>query len=104
MNITPNIEKVKSLAAEYKTVPLSAKIKCGISPLEVLQKLKAISSHCYMLESCEDRENGAASHFWGLIQRRKSPARTALCKSRILSACALQFKSAQICAANAGRA
>lgn len=65
MNISPDIEKVKSLAAEYKTVPLSAKIKCGISPLEVLQKLKAISSHCYMLESCEDREKWGRFTFLG---------------------------------------
>ncbi len=65
MNITPNIEKVKSLAAEYKTVPLSARIKCSASPLEVLQKLKAISSHCYMLESCEDRENWGRFTFLG---------------------------------------
>ena len=65
MNITPNIEKVKSLAAEYKTVPLSAKIKCAASPLEVLQKLKAISSHCYMLESCEDREKWGRFTFLG---------------------------------------
>ena len=36
-----------------------------VTPLQVLKKLKKISSHCYMLESCEDTDNWGRYTFLG---------------------------------------
>ncbi len=58
MNIRPTLEEVRQLAGKYKTVPLSAELPLNRTPVQALKKLKKISSHCYMLESCED------SHRW----------------------------------------
>jgi len=59
MNIKPSLKQVAEFAEEYKTVPLSCRLDMNVTPVQVLKKLKAISSHCYLLESCED------SHRWG---------------------------------------
>ncbi len=65
MNIKPSYEKVLEFAKEYKTVPLSAEIDAAVKPVNVLKKLKKISSHCYMLESCEDAHNWGRYTFLG---------------------------------------
>ncbi len=59
MNIRPSLDEINRLAAGYKTIPLSAELALCCTPTEALKKLKKISSHCYMLESCED------SQCWG---------------------------------------
>lgn len=59
MLIKPQKSEAERLAREYKTIPLSCELPAGPTPLQVLKRLKAISSHCYMLESCED------SRVWG---------------------------------------
>lgn len=65
MNIRPTKAQAAELAGQYKTVPLSAEMQADISPVDVLRKLKKISSHCYMLESCEDSENWGRYTFLG---------------------------------------
>ena len=65
MNIRPTKAQAAELLGQYKTVPLSAEITADISPVDVLRKLKKISSHCYMLESCEDSENWGRYTFLG---------------------------------------
>ena len=65
MNIRPTLDEAKKLAKCYKTLPLSAELDLKFTPLQVLKKLKKISSHCYMLESCEDSENWGRYTFLG---------------------------------------
>lgn len=65
MNIRPTKAQALEFAGQYKTVPLSAEMQADISPVDVLRKLKKISSHCYMLESCEDSENWGRYTFLG---------------------------------------
>lgn len=65
MNIRPTKAQALELAGQYKTIPLSAEMQADISPVDVLRKLKKISSHCYMLESCEDSENWGRYTFLG---------------------------------------
>lgn len=65
MNVKPNFEQVCGFSRDYKTVPLSAEIKANLNPTDVLKKLKKISSHCYMLESCEDAHNWGRYTFLG---------------------------------------
>ena len=65
MNIRPTLDEAKALAKGYKTLPLSLEIGQKYTPLQVLKKLKKISSHCYMLESCEDSENWGRYTFLG---------------------------------------
>lgn len=54
MVIKPELSEIKEKYLSFKTVPISTEIQAEISPIEVLKKLKKISSHCYMLESAED--------------------------------------------------
>ena len=54
MKIVPSIEEIKKIASlgEYKVVPVSTEILSDfITPIELMRKLKNVSSHCYMLES-----------------------------------------------------
>lgn len=54
MDIRPTLDEVKKLYMDYKAVPLSTQIPMEYTAIEVLKKLMAVSSHCYMLESAED--------------------------------------------------
>ena len=65
MNIRPMPDEAKKLARGYKTLPLSSELALNFTPLQVLKKLKKISAHCYMLESCEDAENWGRYTFLG---------------------------------------
>ena len=65
MKIRPTFDEAKKLAEGYKTLPLSMEIELKFTPLQVLKKLKRISTHCYMLESCEDSENWGRYTFLG---------------------------------------
>lgn len=65
MNIRPTAEQALEFADEYKTLPLSAELTAAVTPSEVLARLKKISSHCYMLESCEDAQNWGRYTFLG---------------------------------------
>ena len=58
----PSLEQARTFArcGEYKTVPVSSELHAdGITPIEVLRRLKYVSKHCYLLESAEaDRQWG----------------------------------------------
>lgn len=66
--ISPTLEEVKEIAKnkEFKRIPVSCELFSDIAtPIEVMRKLKAISKHCYMLESVEDSENWGRYSFLG---------------------------------------
>lgn len=68
MKFTPTLEEVINIKEEsdYKVVPVSTEILSDIkTPIEVMRKLKSISSHCYMLESIEDNRNWGRYTFLG---------------------------------------
>lgn len=56
----PALEDIRKYEKDYNAVPICKKIYSDyFTPLQVLKKLKAVSHHCYMLESVED------SRVWG---------------------------------------
>ena len=57
MELKPTKAQILWLAEKYNTVPLSTTLPATVTPTQVLQKLKTVSRHCYMLESCEDKES-----------------------------------------------
>ncbi len=62
MNLYPELEEVRHFAEEgkYKVCPVSTELLSDfITPIEALRKLKAVSTHCYLLESAQ------ASEAWG---------------------------------------
>ena len=65
MTIRPTLEQVKKLYMDYKAVPLSVEIPMTVSAIDVLKKLKKVSSHCYMLESVEDTQETGRYTFLG---------------------------------------
>lgn len=61
----PTLEQAKKLS-NFKTIPVSTEIFSDIrTPIEVLQILKTISSHCYMLESLESADKWGRYTFLG---------------------------------------
>lgn len=65
MKFKPLLSEALEIAGEYKTIPVSAELPMEHTPIEVLKKLKKISSHCYMLESCEDSRRWGRYTFLG---------------------------------------
>lgn len=64
--INPTIEKAIELSKDYKVIPVCKEIYSDfITPIQVLRKLKAVSSHCYMLESVENQEKWGRYTFLG---------------------------------------
>ncbi len=65
---SPSLEEVKNISEnkEYKRIPISYELFSDMAtPIEVLRVLKAISKHCYMLESIEDAEKWGRYSFLG---------------------------------------
>ena len=65
---SPSLEEAKNISKdkEYKRIPVSYELFSDIAtPIEVLRVLKAISNHCYMLESIEDAEKWGRYSFLG---------------------------------------
>ncbi|MCH5267312.1 MAG: anthranilate synthase component I [Lachnospiraceae bacterium] len=51
------LEQAKEISKGYKVVPISMEILSDMkTPMQVLQILKGVSRHCYMLESVENQE------------------------------------------------
>ena len=70
INLT--IEEAKKYAecGKYRNLPLSTEIFSDMkTPVEVLTILKGVSSHCYMLESVEDKQNWGRYTFLGYDPR-----------------------------------
>lgn len=80
MHILPPLETVKDIAAtqQYDVLPLSCEILSDfITPIEAMCILKNVSTHCYMLESAQADDAGAATRFWASTQSSRSRALTA---------------------------
>jgi anthranilate synthase component 1 len=65
MNIRPSFEKIVDYSKEYKTVPLSVELPMNYTPIGIIKKIRAISSHCFMLESREDSKQTGRYTFIG---------------------------------------
>lgn len=68
MNFLPSIEKVKQIAdtGKFSILPVSCEILSDCcTAIEVLRKLKNISTHCYMLESVAEKEKWGRYTFLG---------------------------------------
>ena len=68
MTFTPSLEEIQEIArtGHYKTVPVSCEILSDIcTPIEALKILKNVSTHCYMLESVEEKEKWGRYTFLG---------------------------------------
>lgn len=61
----PTLEEIKEKYAGFKNVPISTQISAELTAIEVLKRLKKISSHCYMLESVEDANETGRYTFLG---------------------------------------
>ena len=68
LTFRPTFEEAEQLVktGQYGTVPVSCEIKTnGITPVDVMQKMKKLSNHCYMLESFEDNKEWGRYSFLG---------------------------------------
>ncbi len=68
MKLKPDFQEARALAADgcYRSIPVSCELYADqYTPLVVLQKLKRVSSHCYMLESIEDSQKWGRYTFLG---------------------------------------
>ncbi len=68
MKFSPVLGKIKEIAAEgrYKVAPVSCEVLSDIcTPIEALQILKNVSTHCYLLESVAEREKWGRYTFLG---------------------------------------
>lgn len=66
--VKPELSKAKEISAEgsYKVLPISMELYSDfVTPIEVLRKLKNVSSHCYLLESIEDSQKWGRYTFLG---------------------------------------
>ena len=64
----PSFEEAKALSktGEYQLVPVSREIpSAGMTPLDILRKLKKVSRHCYLLESVEKNRTWGRYTFLG---------------------------------------
>lgn len=62
----PTLETAKTYTEQYKMIPVSRTLLADRkTPIEVLQILKTISKHCYLLESLEDSGNRGRYTFLG---------------------------------------
>ncbi len=63
-----SFDQVQQLAAsgQYDVLPLSREVFADVAtPIQVLQKLKSVSDHCFILESAEDSKNWGRFTFLG---------------------------------------
>lgn len=65
MTAKPTKQEVFERYSDFKTVPVSRELEYDITAIEVLKKLKKISTHCYMLESIEDTKETGRYTFLG---------------------------------------
>ncbi len=68
MNLRPSLEEVRAIAAQgrYDVVPVSCEILSDIcTPIEAMQMLKKVSTHCYLLESVVEQEKWGRYTFLG---------------------------------------
>ena len=62
----PSLETVRSLASEYRCIPICREIYSDVkTPIEVLKILKTVSRHCFILESLESQQSWGRYTFLG---------------------------------------
>jgi anthranilate synthase component 1 len=64
----PSLEEARRIAESglYRVIPLSTDMYADmVTPIDVLQKLKKVSGHCFILESAEDTKNWGRYTFLG---------------------------------------
>ena len=66
----PSLEEAKEIAksglGHYRVIPLSTEMYSDMeTPIDILQKLKKVSGHCFILESAEDTKNWGRYTFLG---------------------------------------
>lgn len=75
-----SLEEAEKISKGFQIVPISKEIMSDIkTPIQVLQILKKISSHCYMLESVENQERWGRYTFLGF-----DPKMEITCKDKVL--------------------
>ena len=68
MKFSPSIEEMETIAAKgvYRVAPVSCEILADIcTPIEAMQILKNVSTHCYLLESAQANEKWGRYTFLG---------------------------------------
>ena len=66
MQINLTLDEARKYCGDYRCIPLSTEIYSDMkTPVEVLTILQNVSSHCYMLESIEDRQKWGRYTFLG---------------------------------------
>ncbi len=76
----PNFNEIENISGDYKFIPISKEIFSDITtPIEVLKRLKAIDSHCFLLESVEKAEKIGRYSFLGF-----EPSMEITCQNNIL--------------------
>jgi len=64
--LKPSLDEAKKLSPGYKKIPVCEEILSDIiTPIALLKKLKAVSKHCYILESVEHQEHYGRYTFLG---------------------------------------
>ncbi len=62
----PTLQQLKQYESDYKAVPVCCKIFSDLyTPVQIMKKLKAVSRHCYMLESVEESRYAGRYTFLG---------------------------------------
>lgn len=90
-NIRPSLEEVLDYAANtgYRRFPVSTEILSDrYTPIGILQKLKNVSDHCYLLESAEAQEKWGRYTFLGY-----DPALEITCQNGKMKVGALSFET-----------
>lgn len=78
MNITPDCREIGALAASYPVIPVCREIYADtVTPITLLQKIAALSSRYYLLESIEGGETWGRYSFLGY-----DPVMNVTCKNR----------------------
>ena len=73
------LEEISKAAASgaFRKIPVSREIYSDIrTPVETLKVLQGVSSHCYMLESVEDKKQWGDTPSSATIRRWNSPVST----------------------------
>ena len=84
MKVSPDFEEVRRIAesGRYNVLPVSCEILSDIlTPIEAVRILKNISSHCFMLESAEEKEKWGRYTFLGFDP--KMEIGRASCRERV---------------------
>ena len=91
MKVVPTLQEVRRIAAEgqYNVLPVSSEILSDLcTPIQALQILKNVSTHCYLLESAQQTEKWGRYTFLGL-----DPKMEITCQNGVMKAGELTFRT-----------